>query len=399
MKKFPWFNNYKEIEKRKYNLKPIPDSSWFLLTPAANKFEWDYDKKDPYGELSELSWRSSILDENGFEISGGLPKFYNWGENRDENGSYSYIDKKIAEDISNHKAIITKKEDGSLIIRSVYNNQVLFRTRGYHELPENIGEINFKEIVMKIINDKYPILLDPKILKDVDVMFEFISPENKIIIKYDTRDLILLAIKDKNSHKILPRKLLEEIAASYNLNIVEVMFDFEKCSSPQDIKNLIDEMEINKTWQNEGVVIQSSDGFLVKIKGQQYLSLHKMKSNFNYIKMVEICEENYINNLEELKKYLKNILNLDWEDIYDIKYMFDLYIQRKNYFLSILDEIEFFVNNWKPQNNNNVQKQFATQVKNKSYSDIYFALFNYSSDSQKLNKSISKLFDKIVKEK
>lgn len=390
MKKFPWFDNQEEIEKRNFRLRPVPDSDRWLLTPSADKHKW---------EEEELNWRSSLLNNEGYEISGGLPKFKNYGEDRNEVGEYSKIDKEIAHSVQNGTALLTLKADGSLIIRSVYENKVILRTRGSYELPNVEGTVNFQENVYKLVEEKYPCLLNPSILPNLDLYFEYISPENKIVVSYIESDLIFIHAKYRETQQLLTWQNLKELAAAYKLNLVPLM-EF-KVNNPVELKQQIDDLEKQGLWPHEGIVIRTLDGLMSKIKGEEYLYQHKLKSGFNYKKMVAICEDQNIKDYQNLKKFLQEELVLDWETIYELEDMFQMYLERRKQYENVLQPILDFVNNWEPVGEENIQKQFALAVKGFPNIAVYFYFYNHNQDvkieeAPEEKSVMEKLFKQIV---
>lgn len=389
-RKFPWFNNTEEIERRKFNIRQITNSSWFLITPRIDKWTWEYDVSNPFSEDSELNWRSSIVNENGFEISGGLPKFMNFGEKREENGDLSYVDQRISDSIGSNSAILTKKEDGSLIIRSVFENRVILRTRGSSQLPEIEGSVNFNKLVNELIEDKYSFLLDPSFLPELELYFEFVSPENRIVVVYEKEDLVFIHAKIRENHRLLSWDELEYLAKTYNLNLVETI-DLN-CDNACELRDKINSMEKEGSWPFEGIVVRSPEGFMSKIKGEEYLAQHRLKAGFNYGKMVDVCENQYITDFHSLKKYLEEDLCFDWEAVYGLEEMFSQYQERKQKFSMVVENANNFVSN----SNFLERKDFALAVKDIYYNSIYFALLD--GREEKIKDVKEKLFNKIVKD-
>lgn len=386
-RRFPWFNNPTEIERRNFNVKHIPEQNIYVVTPSAKKFSWEYDYDSPYSDTSELNWRSSILDENGYEISGGLPKFMNYGE--DVN---SPVDKIIAKSVFDKKSVITKKEDGSLIIRSVVNNHVIFRTRGTHKLPskEEASGIDFENLVLEVIKNKYPILMDETFLPHTELYFEFISPHNRVVVPYEEADLIFIHAKERISHRMLSWKELEEIASNGNLTIVQTINELNEAETPEEIKEIINKMEQNGEWPSEGIVIRDpSTGYMVKIKGDEYLKHHRLKASLNYKRLVELCEVENLTSVEELKKHLQEVIGLDWEIISVVEELFDIYIQRKIQFISLYQELSNFVASWqnecKSKDKKAAKKDFYFSVKDKPDAEKHTLLkiYDYGSDNPK----------------
>lgn len=402
-KRFPWFNNPEEIERRGFDVKPVGNDR-FLVTPKPSKFKWDYNPDDPYGETSELNWRSSLLNKKGEEISGGLPKFMNFGESKEESGNFNKIDRTITQAISNHNALLTLKEDGSLIIRSVYKGEVIIRTRGSSKISDSENFKENREEILDLINKKYRILLDPSFLSSLDLFFEYISPKNPIIIKYEEPELIFLHAKERKTQQLVNWDKLDDIANNYGFKLVPIVKELNEAKSAQELKSIINKLENEGSWPHEGVVVRSPEGYMSKIKGDEYLKQHKIKSHFNYGFLVEICETNNINDLNTLKQFLIDNYNADWEILSGLEDMFNEYIIRKNKFNQLIKDSREYVENWLINNVSEdmtpkeIKKKFAIEIKDIP-SDLRFTLFMMFGNkisNEDISRGLEKLFKIIV---
>lgn len=402
-KKFPWFNDPEEIERRGFDIKPV-ENDRFLVVPKPSKFKWDYNPDDPYDENSELNWRSSLLNKEGEEISGGLPKFMNFGESKETSGNFNKIDRTITQAISNHNALLTLKEDGSLIIRSVYKGEVIIRTRGSSKIADSENFKENREEIMNIIRNKYPILLDPNFLPDLDLFFEYISPKNIIIIKYDEPELIFLHAKERKTQKLVNWDKLDDIANKYGFKLVNIVKELNEAKSAQELKTIIDRLEKEGSWPHEGVVVRSPEGYMSKIKGEDYITQHKIKSHFNYGILVKLCEENNINNLNSLKQFLIDNYGADWEILHGLEETFKEYLVRKNNFNQLVKKSEEYVENWIANNISEtmtpkeMKKKFAIEIKDMP-SDSKFSLFLMFANkvsNEDISKDLKKLFKVMV---
>jgi hypothetical protein len=328
---FPWFGKTDEIKQRKFACRPIIDDMFdgcSLIFADANKFVYNYNKDDPYDPKSELHWRSAVIDQNGMCISGGLPKFHDFGVS-DAYGQFSIVDRIISRAIQTKEAIITKKEDGTLIIRSVYNEKVILRTRQKHNL------YMYEDRVLSVIKEKYPILLDPKFLPFLDLHFEYVAPDNTIIIRYDEKDLIFLHAKYRDTFKMLSWEELENIASQYNLKLVEKFDNMNNLCSAKKIKEFIDQ----ENWKHEGVVVRDSiSGLMCRIKAEKYKELFAAKYSFSPKKFFEICRTQNFRTLEEAIAYLSGV-EVDVSLFDDqLKRWFDLYCERKEKYDKLVED-------------------------------------------------------------
>ena len=282
-----------------------------LITPGFDKHVWNGDEH----------LRSLMLRPNGEVICSGFPKFRNYGENQD-------LDKITLNSIVNDEASFFTKLDGSLVIRSVIDGYVNFRTRG----SDTLGE--FTDAVMSVINNKYPKLLDADIKSDETLLFEFTtaSIDRKIIVEYTEDDLTLLGgmnIKSGELPSVLGGKhYLENAKKSLGLTISE------SHSLGIDPKSIVESVS---SWVGqEGVVAWCITEFgwhLAKIKSEWYSGLHVLKYNLSADKIQKIAFIRNIDSAEKLKTELFS-MGLDWEAFEIAKPRFIQYIDRKNSVMS-----------------------------------------------------------------
>lgn len=214
-------------------------------------------------------------------ISQGFGKFFNLGQGPDG----LRIDAATVLDAihNNQKVIATLKYDGSCLIRSVYKGEVMFRTRGslqytYHDNAEN---------EMGIFLDKYPRLLDITWETDKSLLFEWLTPDFQIVIKYDEPDLRLLGAVDHGhrhfSHlRYLKMEELEPISTESGIPLIEYHVIDSVTDWHHFYRDVVDHREI------EGYVLRLNDEQdLVKVKAGAYIVKHGVKSNLSFKSMVE----------------------------------------------------------------------------------------------------------------
>lgn len=184
-----------------------------------------------------------------------LPKFHNF-----EEIEFQEVYKTIPKD---EPFLITKKEDGSLGIVGLYNNEILSITRGSFQSEQCKWA---KQWLDKTIDKS---LLNP----DYTYLFEIIYPENRIVIDYKGFEgLILLAIRNKVTGDEIPYNDVVEIGKTLGVKVVE-SFPF---NSFEELFAARDTLDIN----NEGfVILYPRLGIRFKLKGAAYCAAHKIIAN------------------------------------------------------------------------------------------------------------------------
>jgi hypothetical protein len=312
-------NDRSYIDYHSINLKDFSVSERFidgygkviLISPLKSKHEWD---------LSELHLRSILCNPDGKIISSGFPKFFNYFE-REESDIIA------SKAIASGNAFYPEKMDGSLIIRDVLfpengKSFVHFRTRGSHELGE------FYKPVMDLITSKYPALLSPLYRQGFSLLYEYTSPDNRIVIKYDEPSLTLLG--GMNHYPSARPKFSIDTP---NQNFIDAYISGVKPlkfhSFPSVISDIIRDV---KSWVgSEGIVVWYSHNgstYMTKIKAEDYIRIHSIKFAFGISNISKIAYAYNINDFDMLRDFAYGI-GIDWEILSVLKDTFDEYINEK----------------------------------------------------------------------
>jgi RNA ligase len=217
-----------------------------------------------------LNCRGLVLDNEGNVIAKPFPKFFNYEEHKPE-------------DIPNENFEVYEKMDGSLGIVFHYNDEWHVATRGSFTSEQ---AIKGKEL----LDTQYNV---SSLRKTRTYLFEIIYPENRIVVDYgDDEKLILLAVMDTESG--------EEIPSSALYFMVEDGWDVVTTYKTwgEDWETL--KTEISK--DNEGYVIRFSGGMRMKIKGTEYVRLHRILTNFSNKDIWELLK-----NGEPLEPFLERV--------------------------------------------------------------------------------------------
>lgn len=216
-----------------------------------------------------LHYRSLIetLDEKIVSI--GAKKFFNLGMGPE---GLSITADHVAAAVSLGEigdVIATTKIDGSLLIRSVYNGKVILRTRGSfgYEHLANSHEVE------EIFKADYPKLWDPTLYPEDSLLFEWVSPENVIVLKYEDPALTLIGGINHGDLTYLRMTELKVVSADLGIPLVPYFNLSSRWGFEQLLKSMYTRQDI------EGYVIRlNGEQDWVKIKATSYLTKHALKS-------------------------------------------------------------------------------------------------------------------------
>lgn len=204
--------------------------------------ECQYDAK--WDDIT-LNCRGLVLDTDGNVIAKPFPKFFNYEEHKPE-------------DIPNETFEVYEKMDGSLGIFFYYGGEWHMATRGSFTSEQAIKGM---EIAKKYNYDRFCV-------SGFTYLFEIIYPENRIVVDYGREErLVLLGIIDPNGKEIP----YEEIADDG----WDIVMKYKTWGEGYDLLK----EEISK--DKEGYVIRFKSGFRMKIKGEEYVRLHRILTNFS----------------------------------------------------------------------------------------------------------------------
>jgi RNA ligase len=226
---------------------------------------WNYTEKVQYENLWDevtLMCRGLVTDNNGDIVASPFQKFFNIEEGKFE---------------PTEKFEVYEKMDGSLGIVFWYRGQWVVATRGSFTSDQSIKA---KEILRKYNTDI--------MFRHLTFCFEIIYPENRIVLDYGTDEkLVLLGTFDKNG-----KEMDVDMWSQWGFDVVK------KYDGINDYKQL---KEMVKNDQ-EGFVVKFSNGDRVKVKGIEYLRLHKIMTNVTTTGVWE-----YLKNGEDVMEILKDV--------------------------------------------------------------------------------------------
>jgi RNA ligase len=200
---------------------------------------WDY---------YTLNLRGTVLDEHGNIVARAFPKFFNIEE---------------VQEIPNPPFEVYEKMDGSLGILFFYGGDWHLATQGsfYSDVA-----IKGKEILDR--NKLYA----EKLSEKFTFLFEIIYPQNRIVCDYGPDEkLVMLAAINTQTGRETPYEELKALCDSLGFECVK---RYDGIRDLRTIKSLIGHNQ-------EGFVLKFPDGTRIKVKGEEYVRLHKIMTNFS----------------------------------------------------------------------------------------------------------------------
>lgn len=226
-----------------------------------------YDKH--WNEIT-MNCRGLILNEKTGEIlARPFGKFFNYTENLD-----------YEKDIPFEEAPeFTIKQDGSLGICYRLNGEIHWSTRGSFVSEQ-------AKIANKIWREKYRNVIIPN---EITLLVEIIAPETKVVVDYgEMSDLVIIGAINRFSGYDFSYQELLELGDNLGMKITK-----------QEILTLERALELQKTidHNNEGWVLRWKNGKRLKIKGVNYMDVHRIMYGLSDKKKVEHWKENKIGEL------------------------------------------------------------------------------------------------------
>jgi hypothetical protein len=284
-----------------------------LIQPQHFGTQWRKDNKH---------LRSVVVNYEGEVISAGFPKFTNWQENPEH----------FPVPTSLNNCNVVEKLDGSLLIVSKYKGNYILRTRGTvdaYTLSNGYELDIFKEKILS------------KLHNDVDtwnysVLFEWVSPVNKIVLNYgEEPDWHLVGFVNHINYSLAQQDLLDAMAKKYDLKR-PTTYSFPS------VEQLLKDVEL---WKNkEGVCVYShNDQNIHKCKSQWYLSLHYLKSELSNVeKVLDVWLERGMPDYQTFYNYIST--TFDYELAEQVKGMISCICDAKKEVDKIVWGMNLFVN-------------------------------------------------------
>jgi len=339
-KRHPWFKNLVILN---YTNRAVVDRRWNNETMMA---------------------RGLILDTNTLEVvAKPFPKFFNMDENLEYQRDIPRCDC--------NPPTLTVKQDGSLGISYMMGNALFWATRGSFESKQAFiaNEIWDRKYATKIIKDEKL----RETLRGITLLVEIIDPKTRIVVDYEgMSDLILIGAVDirgkfpidltMDSLKAIGQMLDMPVTEQVDLTIDEVI-----------------KMKSEIPANEEGWVLQWDNGKRLKVKGDDYMAVHRVAYGLSLKRKLEAWHTGKMKELieqvpEEFRKEVEA-----FQDNWDALAM------------TITENLQYILDECLA--NAETRKDFATNVKNnESLEKRYQSLIFTGYDTKKINIDVIKMY-------
>ncbi|MHB1954730.1 MAG: RNA ligase [Sulfobacillus sp.] len=226
--------------------------------------------------------RGLILNpEKGMVIATPFPKFFNYGE--------------LQSNIPSIPFQVFEKLDGSLII--VFHDGTSWRTatKGSFTSSQALWAAS------RLGN------MESHLTPGTTYLFEAIYKENRIVVKYDYEDLVLLTAYAGDGLELSHEEILDwsQKSSCRTANRLH-------CSSVSDLLTRARTLPLAE----EGWVVRYDNGLRVKIKGEEYLKIHSMLNNLTPLHVWESMRDGH--DVWAAKKELPEEFWLDFDNLVNI---------------------------------------------------------------------------------
>jgi RNA ligase len=322
--------------------------------PTKDLTIWNYSPKVQYEKLWDditLQCRGLVTNSNGDIVARPFKKFFNYEEHNPE-------------ELPNEDYVVYEKMDGSLGILFNYENEWILATRGSFTSPQ---AIKGKEIL-----DRHDI---SALRKDNTYLFEIIFPENRIVVDYGNEEKLVVigGIHTETGDEIPDSSLFFMQEAGF-----EIVTTYKTWGEGYDL--LKEEISKNR----EGYVIKFKNGFRMKIKGDEYVRLHRILTNISNRDIWEYLKDN--KPFDELLEKVPDEFN-NWvkETVRDLTIRFE----------NINKDYTEIYENLKSRNLD--RKEFAIRAKQYRHSNILFNMLDGKEHKENIWKIIYPNYSKPFK--
>ena len=314
---------------------------------------FNYSRTCQYDRLWDdvtLNCRGLILDTNGNVVAKPFPKFFNYEEH-------------TANEIPNELFDVYEKMDGSLGICFHYADEWHMATRGSFTSEQ---AIKGRELL-----EKY----DYKngMIPGYTYLFEIIYPENRIVVDYGGVEklVVLGAYNNETGNEVSVYEMTNE--------------GFEVVTRYNTFGEGFDELKREISNSKEGYVIRFRNGMRMKIKGDEYVRLHRILTNFSTTDIWELLRTK--GNMDEFLDRVPDEFD-NWVRM--------TVLELKAHFENIKFRSSIDFEYYKGESNGD-KKQFALLIKDNEYRSILFSMWDGKSYEDTIWKMIKPKWNKPFK--
>jgi len=310
-------------------LESYKESGWLRsqIHPTLPITIWNYTQKtqfEGFWDIVTILCRGLVVDGEGNIVARPFKKFFNIEENKHK---------------PTNEFDVYEKMDGSLGIYFNYKGQWILATRGSFTSDQALKGIE----ILKKYNTSH---FDP----NNTYLFEIIYPENRIVVDYGNEEKMVLLGEIAN---ITGFEYPIEKHTKYGIDVVK------KYNGISDYSALKHQVNHNA----EGFIIRFKNGDRCKIKGEEYIRLHRIMTE---ISTTSVWES--LLNKDMLEEILENVPDEFYNKIKEYRdQLQESFTFLKNFIYKRYKEIEKELGPCDDKN-------FALKVKDNKFSSFFFSL-------------------------
>lgn len=200
-----------------------------------------------YGDAVRREFRGIAFDaEDGYILSRPFHKFFNLDERPDEQPDWSI------------PHVVLEKLDGSMVRPIRYpSGNIRWCTKA------GVTDVAAEAEVFVAKHPRYERFAQQMLDRGLTPIFEYVGPNNKIVLDYSEENLVLLAIRNM-------------VTGDY-VNLNQPVVNYLRLDIPVVGESTHAVHEVKDSEGDEGIVISFYDGHKVKVKSEWYVLRHKGK--------------------------------------------------------------------------------------------------------------------------
>jgi RNA ligase len=219
-----------------------------------------------FQSAEDLECRCMIFSrKTGELLSRTFHKFFNLGERQ----SLHQID-------LSQGAWLENKLDGSMIGAFIWKGQVIYHTRGGLSDQARAAGRHASRGHDDLVHEAFDLGFTP--------VFEYTSPENRVVISYRTPAMTLLALRNRTTGEY-DIALRDALAMRHGVPIPDALSG--KITTRAEMLNAL--ADLKDRCDIEGAVIVLPSGHRLKVKTDDYLRRHRILGNIDKEKYVYLC--------------------------------------------------------------------------------------------------------------
>ena len=218
---------------------------------------------DPYIAMA----RGLVLDKNGNIVLRGFSKFFNYLQLHAEHYKKQYTDEWVNEHDNFSSTDVDKKYhaveklDGSLVLMGEYKNKAVLSSTSTTNQETDLLSTAYKNLVDKN-KDLTERILNYCKETGQTLVFEYVSPMNQVVVKYEKTDYVLIGIVNNHTGVYMSQDDLDSIATKFGFTRPKQYM--------KTLQGLTTDQRILKN--HEGYIVFNEYGNLIKFKTDDWFA-------------------------------------------------------------------------------------------------------------------------------